>query len=104
MVLRSNRGLAHNTHNVWCSVLDVLSHEIIIGLIDFEDPIKSSRHIQTAYQLGCHPSTVPSQIQDTSETTHTPTIMRNAMFLDRQQRAMFLDRQQRVLYSVPGKV
>ena len=45
---QDNNGYSH-AHNVWYSVLDVLSHEIIIGLIDligpyydlFEDSITS---------------------------------------------------------------
>ena len=86
---QDTHGYSH-AHNVWYSVLDVLSHDIIVGLIDligpyydlFEDSTTSSRHIATANQLGGHLATVTSQIQSTSETTHTPTIMRHAMFLD----------------------
>ena len=91
---QDTHGYSH-AHNVWYSVLDVLSHDIIIGLIDligpyydlFEDSITSSRHIATVHQLGGHLATATSQVQDTSEITHTPNIMRNAMFLDRQQQA-----------------
>ena len=62
---QDTHGYSH-AHNVWYSVLDVLSHDIIIGLIDligpyydlFEDSITSSQHIATANQLGGHLATV----------------------------------------------
>ena len=89
-----SNGYDH-VHTVWYSVLDVLSHDIIIGLIDligpyynlFEDSITSSRHIATANQLGDHLDTITSQLLNTSMTTHTPPIVRNALFLDQQQQA-----------------
>ena len=89
-----SNGYDH-VHTVWYSVLDVLSHDIIIGLIDligpyynlFEDSITSSRHIATANQLGDHLATITSPVLNTSQTTHTPPIVRNAMFLDQQQQA-----------------
>ena len=89
-----SHGYSH-AHSVWYSVLDVLSHDIIIGLIDligpyfdlFEDSITSARHIATANQLGDHLATITSQVQNTSKTNHTPTIMRNATFLDQHKKA-----------------
>ena len=66
---------------------DVLLHDIIIGLIHligpyydlFEDFITSSRQIATANQLGGHLATVTSQVQSTSETTHTPVWFKAAV-------------------------
>ena len=82
-----------HVHTVWYIVLDVLSHDIIIGLIDligpyynlFEDSITSSRHIATANQLGDHLDTIIPKALTTSMTTHTPPIVRNALSLDQQQ-------------------
>ena len=83
---QDTHGYSH-AHNVWYSVFDVLPHDIIIGLIHligpyydlFEDFITSSRQIATANQLGGHLATVTSQVQSTSETTHTPVWFKAAV-------------------------
>ena len=53
-----SKGYNHK-HNLWYSVLNVLSHDIIIGLVDligpyydlFEDSICTSRHFATSNHL-----------------------------------------------------
>ena len=75
-----SNGYDH-VHTVWYSVLDVLSHDIIIGPIDLIGP---PWHIATANQLGDQLDTITSQVLNTSMTTHTPPIIRDALFLDQQ--------------------
>ena len=49
MLFRSSTGQTHE-HSLWCSVLDVLSHDLIIDLVDligpyYDPPWRASRSI-----------------------------------------------------------
>lgn len=62
-------GQTH-VHRLWYSVLDGLSHDIIIGLIDligpfyplFEISVASSRHISLTHDLGSHLSALTDTV------------------------------------------
>ena len=91
--INDSNGFNH-AHNTWYSVLEVLSHDIIIGLVDligpyydlFEDSITSSRTIATSNHLGHHLSAMTDEIVALS-TNSIPTLVRTASSLSKQQQA-----------------
>ena len=65
-----SKGVPHN-HQLWYSVLDSLSHDIIIGLVDligpyyelFEDALLKSRHLSVTTNLGVHLTALTHDVQ-----------------------------------------
>lgn len=71
-----SKGVPHS-HQLWYSVLDTLSHDLIIGLVDligpyydlFEDAVLTSRHLSATQQLGSHLTSLTNRVQKVTEHT-----------------------------------
>ena len=71
-----SKGVPHS-HQLWYSVLDNLSHDLIIGLVDligpyydlFEDAVLTSRNLSATKELGSHPTSLTHKVQ--SVASHT---------------------------------
>ena len=78
VAINDSAGNTHE-HSLWYSVLDVLSHDLIIGLVDligpyyelFADSVLSSRHLAVATTLCTHLSSLTSTIATLSTTNNT---------------------------------
>ena len=76
-----SKGYNHQ-HNLWYSVLDVLSHNIHIGLVDligpyynlFKDSVCTSRQIATSNHLGRNVANITTDILALS-TDSVPTTL-----------------------------
>ena len=76
VAIDDSAGNTHE-HSLWYSVLDVLSHDLIIGLVDligpyyelFADSVLSSRHLAVATTLCTHLSSLTSTIVSTTNNT-----------------------------------
>ena len=93
-----SKGYNHK-HNLWYSILNVLSHDIIVGLVDliepyydlFEDSICTSRQLATSNHLGHNLANITTDILALSTDSVPTTLLRTAFSLDRQQ-ASYRDR------------
>ena len=71
-----SKGVPHS-HQLWYSVLDNLSHDLIIGLVDligpyydlFEDAVLTSRNLSATKELGSHLTSLTDEVQ--SVASHT---------------------------------
>ena len=100
-----SKGYNHQ-HNLWYSVLIVLSHDIIIGLVDLigpyydllEDSICTSRQIATSNHLGHNLANITTDILALSSDSVPTTLLRTAFSIDRQQ-ASYRDRKRLICAS-----
>ena len=80
-------------HSLWYIVLDVLSHDLIIGLVDLigpyydllADSVLSSRHLAVATDICNHLSTLTTIIATLATTKDSTDILRNARSLNDEQ-------------------
>ena len=83
VAIADSTGQTHE-HSLWCSVLDVLSHDLIIDLVDLigpyydlsADSILSSRHLAVATDLSNHLSSLTATVATLATTNND--ILRNA--------------------------
>lgn len=93
-------------HTLWYSVLDVLSHDIIIGLVDligpfyelFADAVTTSRHLSITSGLGTHLVDLTAAVQTLHSDRNPHDIVRATHSLQRQT-ATYLDRKSRMCNS-----
>ena len=68
--IHDSKGIPHS-HQLWYSVLDSLSHDLIIGLVDligpyydlFEDAVLTSRNLSATRDLGAHLTSLTEDVQ-----------------------------------------
>ena len=90
VAIADSTGQTHE-HSLWCSVLDVLSHDLIIDLVDLigpyydlsADSILSSRHLAVATDLSNHLSSLTATVATLATTNND--ILRNAWYLHDEQ-------------------
>lgn len=93
-------------HTLWYSVLDVLSHDIIIGLVDligpfyelFADSVTTSRQLSLTSDLGTHLVDLTAAVQ-TLHCKRNPQDIVQATHALQQQTATYLDRKSRMCNS-----
>ena len=91
MAINDSSGNNHE-HSLWYSVLDILSHDLIIGLVDligpyydlFADSVLSSRHLAVATTLCSHLSSLTSTIATQATTYNTTDLARTAQSLEHE--------------------
>ena len=89
VAIADSTGQIHE-HSLWYSVLDVLSHDLIIGLVDligpyydlFADSVLSSRHLAVATDLSNHLSSLTATVATLATTNNSIDILRNARYLN----------------------
>jgi RNase H-like domain found in reverse transcriptase len=104
-------GIIDSTNNIhqhalWYSVLDVLSHDIIIGLVDligpfyelFADSVTTSRQLSLTSDLGTHLVDLTVTVQTLHSERNPQDIVRATHSLQ-QQNATYLDRKSRMCNS-----
>ena len=92
VAIADSTGHTHQ-HSLWYSVLDVLSHDLIIGLVDligpyydlFADSVLSSRHLAVATDICNHLSSLTTTIATLATTKNSTDILRNARSLNDEQ-------------------
>ena len=92
VAIADSTGQTHE-HSLWYSVLDVLSHDLIIGLVDligpyydlFADSVLSSRHLAVATDLSNHLSSLTATVATLATTNNSIDILRNARYLHDEQ-------------------
>ena len=92
VAIADSTGHTHQ-HSLWYSVLDVLSHDLIIGLVDligpyydlFADTVLSSRHLAVATDICNHLSSLTTTIATLATTKNSTDILRNARSLNDEQ-------------------
>jgi hypothetical protein len=91
-----------NQHSLWYSVLDVLSHDIIIGLVDLIGPFyelfAESRQLSLTSDLGTHLVDLTAAVQ-TLQCKRNPQDIVQATHALQQQTAIYLDRKSRMCNS-----
>ena len=98
-------------HTLWYSVLDVLSHDLIIGLVDligpfyelFADSVTTSRQLSLTSDLGTHLVNLTAAVQ-TLHCTRNPKNIVRATHALQQQTATYLDRKSRMCNSTKTHV
>ena len=92
VAIADSTGQTHE-HSLWYSVLDVLSHDLIIGLVDligpyydlFADSVLSSHHLAVATDLSNHLSSLTATVATLATTNNSIDILRNARYLHDEQ-------------------
>jgi hypothetical protein len=93
VAILDSSGLVHE-HSLWYSVLDDLSHDIIIGLIDligpyfnlFADAINNSCHVVASRSLGNQLVAFTTHVHDVSTQQSKHQIAHSVKLLAKQQR------------------
>jgi hypothetical protein len=93
-------------HTLWYSVLDVLSHDIIIGLVDligpfydlFADSVTTSRQLSLTSDLGTHLVDLTVAVQ-TLHSERNPQDIVRATYSLQEHNATYLDRKSRMCNS-----
>ena len=92
VAIADSTGHTHQ-HSLWYSVLDVLIHDLIIGVVDLIGPyyglfaasVLSSRHLAVATDLCNHLSSLTITIATLATTKISTDILRNARSLNDEQ-------------------
>ena len=83
----------NHQHTLWFSVLEVLSHDIIIGLVDligpyydlFADSVSMARRVALDSDLGGHLSALTMEVQSISDPSPTAQLANTAQSILEQQ-------------------
>ena len=110
MAIADSTGHTHQ-HSLWYSVLDVLSHDLIIGLVDligpyydlFADSVLSSRHLAAATDVCNHLSSLTTTIETLATTKYATDILRNARSLNDEQNS-YSERKRDICSSATSSV
>ena len=90
LAISDSQGL-HHQHLLWYNVLDVLSHDVIIGLIDligpyydlFEDSVISSRKLATTISISNEVDSFISEVNAFRSATDPNTTLSHCTTIDR---------------------
>ena len=106
-----SKGIPHS-HQLWYSVLDSLSHDLIIGLVDligpyydlFEDAVLTSRHLSSTKQLGSHLTSLTDKVQKV--TAHTADLLCHQHTVDSisAHHRLYTDRKRSICNSPSTKI
>ena len=85
----------NHQHRLWFSVLEVLSHDVIIGLVDligpyydlFADSVTTSRQVAVESDLGSHLSVLTMEVQSITTVTPSAQLIQQAQSITEQHDA-----------------
>jgi hypothetical protein len=106
-----SKGIPHS-HQLWYSVLDSLSHDLIIGLVDligpyydlFEDAILSSRNLSATTILGSHLNCLNDKVKGVSGHTNYPIDHQHTVDSISVNHRLYTDRKRSICTSPSTRV
>jgi hypothetical protein len=106
-----SKGIPHS-HQLWYSVLDSLSHDLIIGLVDligpyydlFEDALLTSRHLSATKQLGSHLTSLTDKVQKVTGHTADLLFHQHTVHSISAHHRLYTDRKRSICNSPSTKV
>ena len=106
MSINDSTGHAHK-HTLWYSVLNELSHDLIIGLVDligpffnlFENSVDTSRNIAKSHDLGSHLSALTTTVLTLADTNPTDHLMQQTAESINLEHTVYSDRKRSICSS-----